>query len=1210
MYRYLWLLLLPTIALGQISTYTESTNPDANDLFYLLGSPSGTPVNRKLKIRTIQENVDVKSFGAKGDANTDDATAFQNAINYALLNKRGVFVPAGEYCIGTTLTIGTGAKEYTGFQMIGQGRPQIVWDGATGGQLMKITSVSFSEFSGIYFDGNDVADSNGIWITTASTYPTMELLWRCCDIRDFGKIGLDVKQREADLVTCDWMEFSECHIGYNNINVVLRGGVRDCHFVGGANLSADTYGVRIDGGKLKAVNVTFAGNTTCDIYLNGAISAFNLFDCCSESQCIVQTNPAVVAGSSLIGPSIISGFHQDLATVTPDPLVPAAIDYDIAQGLVLVACRFANNVSIGSDVTSVTATEVFFYPDATKKFTGDVSQLTAKFSGGKEGRGTTDPAELLHLKDETGSPLLLDTTADGVVLKMKAGVLTDSQAIGRSADATDMREPNGTAQIILHHGNGYVSIGDTGCYPPQAQLHVGGGAMFEGHIYVRNGATSGGYIDLYEDSDETNDNYVRLLAPALAADLSFTLPAADGTSGQFLKTNGSGVLSFGTAAGGGDMLAATYDADADGDIDVAAGGTEKSTWTQYAIPYLSNTTVFGEVAIGTAGQMLKVNSGATGYDWLSANAGTNITADLEEETHAAEHAVAAADTVFPADPGADRYLMWDDDPGALAWAEVSAGYTNLTSFVAQTAWRVLYSNADGDITELALGSDGEYLKSNGASAAPTWATPSGAAHDAASLAADADAILGLSTQEINLDTQTANYVFSGPVSGAAADPTFRALVADDIPDLSGTYLTAEVDGSASNELPTAGFAIDVSTTEVAFDSTEITGATTWDDGGEASVAWTWNLSAGDPTLTMGNDLFTLSNSLTVVTGKNITLGTTQWNSSDAIDGEQIAADTIDDDSIDFTDVTLADITDDVGYLTAEVDGSTTNEIEVVDEAFNATNFNGGTTAAVSQDDFYDLWHGIDTDDDGDVDAMDATVWATKQAADADLTTYAGITPSADMQTFLAYANLAAIKAGISLDDLVTLSGVADGAVNLGEFTGTTITDNVTLKAAMQLLETAVETKQATVTEGSLANSVILSADIKDGEVAVADLATDAKTFGINFVIDGGGSAITTGIKGDIELPFAGTITSVRLLADQSGSIVVDIWEDTYANFPPTNDDTSTASTPPTITTATKSEDSTLTSWDTTFSAGDTLRINVDSCTTITRCTLSIRGTKS
>lgn len=56
---------------------------------------------------------------------------------------------------------------------------------------------------------------------------------------------------------------------------------------------------------------------------------------------------------------------------------------------------------------------------------------------------------------------------------------------------------------------------------------------------------------------------------------------------------------------------------------------------------------------------------------------------------------------------------------------IGGGYTNLTSFVDQTAWRVFYSNTSGDVTELALGADGTYLKSNGATSAPTWATPSG-----------------------------------------------------------------------------------------------------------------------------------------------------------------------------------------------------------------------------------------------------------------------------------------------------------------------------------------------------------------------------------------------------------------------------------------------------------------------------------------------------
>jgi len=115
---------------------------------------------------------------------------------------------------------------------------------------------------------------------------------------------------------------------------------------------------------------------------------------------------------------------------------------------------------------------------------------------------------------------------------------------------------------------------------------------------------------------------------------------------------------------------------------------------------------------------------------------------------------------------------------------------------------------------------------------------------------------------------------------------------------------------------------------------------------------------------------------------------------------------------------------------------------------------------------------------------------------------------------------------------------------------------------------------------------------------------------ITFVIDGGGSAITTGEKGHLEIPFACTITQVTMLADQSGSIVVDIWKDSYANFPPTDADSITASAPPTISSAQKSQDSTLTGWTTAINAGDILAFNVDSCSTIERVTISLKVTKS
>ena len=112
------------------------------------------------------------------------------------------------------------------------------------------------------------------------------------------------------------------------------------------------------------------------------------------------------------------------------------------------------------------------------------------------------------------------------------------------------------------------------------------------------------------------------------------------------------------------------------------------------------------------------------------------------------------------------------------------------------------------------------------------------------------------------------------------------------------------------------------------------------------------------------------------------------------------------------------------------------------------------------------------------------------------------------------------------------------------------------------------------------------------------------------IIDGGGATITTGVKGDIEVPFACTITAWELLADQSGSIVVDVWKDTYANFPPTVADTITGSEKPTLSSATKNQDTNLTTWTTSVSAGDILRFNVDSATTVTRVTLSLTVTRT
>lgn len=63
-----------------------------------------------------------------------------------------------------------------------------------------------------------------------------------------------------------------------------------------------------------------------------------------------------------------------------------------------------------------------------------------------------------------------------------------------------------------------------------------------------------GEIRLAEDTDN-GTNYVGLKAPAaITSNLSWTLPAADGLSGQFLSTDGSGALSWQTPGGAGDVV--------------------------------------------------------------------------------------------------------------------------------------------------------------------------------------------------------------------------------------------------------------------------------------------------------------------------------------------------------------------------------------------------------------------------------------------------------------------------------------------------------------------------------------------------------------------------------------------------------------------------------------------------------------------------------
>lgn len=111
---------------------------------------------------------------------------------------------------------------------------------------------------------------------------------------------------------------------------------------------------------------------------------------------------------------------------------------------------------------------------------------------------------------------------------------------------------------------------------------------------------------------------------------------------------------------------------------------------------------------------------------------------------------------------------------------------------------------------------------------------------------------------------------------------------------------------------------------------------------------------------------------------------------------------------------------------------------------------------------------------------------------------------------------------------------------------------------------------------------------------------------INIIIDGGGSVITTGDKADIQWDKDVVIEGYTLFSVPEGSIVIDLWVDTYGHFPPTVADSITGSNKPTLTVAHEAQDLTLTGWSTAIGAGNNMRVNVDSCTDIKRATLALK----
>ncbi len=218
---------------------------------------------------------------------------------------------------------------------------------------------------------------------------------------------------------------------------------------------------------------------------------------------------------------------------------------------------------------------------------------------------------------------------------------------------------------------------------------------------------------------------------------------SDGPNAYYTQGNiyigtstGANLLTVGATAGsqflvntegqvvGGEWRAST--------VDVGYGGTGRSSWSQYAIPYLTSSSTFGEITIGTGNYLLAVNPGSTGYSWIDPGtvglnqnqvedvAGNLVSTGTQSLISIAYNSASSSmDFIVEADlslfdNSISQFFSTTTDILGVAY-----GGTGTTTFEQNS---LLYASAPNVIGEVLQGMNGRILQS--VSGVPTWVSTS------------------------------------------------------------------------------------------------------------------------------------------------------------------------------------------------------------------------------------------------------------------------------------------------------------------------------------------------------------------------------------------------------------------------------------------------------------------------------------------------------
>ena len=261
----------------------------------------------------------------------------------------------------------------------------------------------------------------------------------------------------------------------------------------------------------------------------------------------------------------LSPIHENNTQVFLDGVYQQKTDYAVSGTTLTMDTAPANGAIL--EVMTFTQTEVNTLPAS---FVSGLTQVTAV------------GADHFMIFDATDSALKKSLVSD---------VLESATSISTSADAT----------AITIDSNEKVTF--TSDVTTGGHLSVGG---------------SNNELRFYEGS-----NYVGFEAPALSADKIWVLPAADGSSGQVISTDGSGNLSFATVSG------TTINNNADNRI-ITGSGTANTLNGEANLTFDSSLVITkSEGAANSLNDQISLEhtSGTTGYHIKTIRAAANDNPD-------------------------------------------------------------------------------------------------------------------------------------------------------------------------------------------------------------------------------------------------------------------------------------------------------------------------------------------------------------------------------------------------------------------------------------------------------------------------------------------------------------------------------------------------------------------------------------------------------